>query len=93
MQAHVNTEPISHTLHNIGVPLQSLFGKLMESWVISAQAKCNVDQCVFWVCVLTTLHQEAYIQFRALNFKRATRIMRITEIKSPEELRIIKLRK
>lgn len=44
------------------------------------------------VCSLTILYQEGYIQFGALYFKRATRIM-ITETKSSEELRIIKLEK
>lgn len=45
------------------------------------------------VCALAALHQEGYIHFGALYFERTTRIMKITEIKSPEELKVIKLRR
>lgn len=45
------------------------------------------------VCALAALYQEDYIHFGALYFERTTRIMKITEIKSPEELKGIKLRR
>lgn len=45
------------------------------------------------VCALAAWQQECSIQFGALYLERATRIMRITEIKSSEERRIAKLEK
>lgn len=79
---------ISQDRCSIAVHLWETHGILGHISSSRMQLMTNVD---ILVGSLTTLYQEGYIQCETLYFKRATSIMKITEIKSSEELRIIKL--